>query len=71
MPIKFKTDKRLTHNLTEPKSSLRRDWYIIGTDGKKSYVTTVKDALITEARNEANSWAKKNGLTVEVVRATK
>jgi hypothetical protein len=69
MAIKFKTDKRMESNLADNKVDLRKNWYAVGTDGKKSYITTIKNAMSIHARNEAKSWAKKNGLTLEVVRS--
>jgi hypothetical protein len=75
MSVKFKfangNDRRVVNNLAETKVSLRKEWYVVGTDGKKSYTTTIENAMLHEARVEADRWAKRNGLKVEVVRAVK
>lgn len=71
MSIKFRTDKRMENNLAESKFDPRKDWYAVATDGKKSYITTITNAMSIEARNEAERWAKANRLTLEVVKVSK
>lgn len=71
MAIKFKTDRRIESNQADAKANLRKNWYAIGTDGKKSYITTIENALISEARKDAKSWAKSHSLTLQVLRVTK
>lgn len=69
MKFNFTTGKRIEDNRAEHKTVLRKNWYAVGNDGSKSYVTNIDNALNIEAHNEATSWARKNGLTLEVVRA--
>jgi hypothetical protein len=73
MSVKFSmnTGKRMENNFAETKVNLRKNFYVVATDGKKSYITTIEDALLVEARQEAQVWAKQNGLTIEQVRAMK
>jgi hypothetical protein len=65
-----KKDKRIVNNLAETKAVLRKNFIVVGSDNKgKSFTTTVRNVSLVEARQEAKSWAKSHGLTVNVVRA--
>lgn len=63
------SEKTIADNRVGMKPILRRNWYAVGNDGKKSYIVNISDANRAEANYEATRWAKKEGLTLEVVRA--
>jgi hypothetical protein len=68
----FKTGKRIENNLAETKPVFRNNYIVVGTDSKgKSFRTRVDNVTLVEARQDAKSWAKSHGLTVDVVRALK
>jgi hypothetical protein len=72
MSVKFRTnDRRVVDNIAETKYNPRKKWVVVATDGKKSYTTTIENALSLEAKQEAGQWAKRNGLRLEVVKVIK
>lgn len=65
-----KKDKRIENNFADLKPVFRRNYVIVGSDEKgKSYTTTVSNATLLEAKNDAKIWAKENSLKVDIVKA--
>jgi hypothetical protein len=65
-----KKDKRIENNFADLKPVFRKNYVVVGSDEKgKSYTTTVSNATLLEAKNDAKVWAKANSLKVDVVKA--
>lgn len=70
MGVPFRRTVQVENTYAEKKPQPKKNWYMVGSDSKGvSYIGTIENAMIGTAKSEAKVWAKKNGLTLDVVNA--